>query len=181
MLLLLALLAACTGEPRAPTPPAFSIAPPPTSTTPPPPKHPAATPREAYTEEVDALFHALGRDTAPSGSVASAEGTRSESRAVTYTIPRVTREIPEADARATERAAYRDNLETCLDGRFPAFCDHGRLDAFDAARVQEAEYQANLVTCIDPVWQHLCRPELLPGNTPLPVPPAAPTELQDQP
>ena len=70
-----------------------------------------------------------------------------------YTIPRVTRVIPEADARDTTRAAYQDNLETCLDGRFPAFCDHGKLDTLDAARAREAEYQANLVTCIDPVWQ----------------------------
>jgi hypothetical protein len=141
--------------------------------------HPAATPRGEYTEEVDALLHALGRNSAQSGSVAPAEGTRSESRAVTYTIPRVTRVIPEADARAAERAAYQDNLKTCLDGRFPAFCDHGKLDSFDAARVREAEHQANLVTCIDPVWQHLCRPELLPANTPLPAPAAAPTEPQD--
>jgi hypothetical protein len=155
------------------------MAPPPTSTKPLPPAHPAAAQPGAYTEEVDALFHALGRDAAPSGSVSPAEETRSESRAMTYTIPRVTRDIPEADARATEGAAYRDNLETCLDGRFPAFCDHGWLDAFDAARVREAEYQANLVTCKDPVWQHLCRHRLLSGNTPLPAPAAAPIEPQD--
>jgi hypothetical protein len=141
--------------------------------------HSAASPRGAYIQEVDALLHSLGRHGAKSGSVAPAEGTHFESRAVTDTIPRVTREIPEADARAAERAAYQDNLKTCLDGRFPAFCDHGKLDPFDAARVREAEYQANLVTCIDPVWQHLCRPELLPANMPLPAPAAAATEPQD--
>ena len=132
--------------------------------------HADASPRGTYTEEVDALLHWLGRNAAPSGSVAPAEGTRAKAPAVTYTIPRVTRDIPEADARDTARAAYQDNLETCLDGRFPAFCDHGELDILDAARVREAEYQANLVTCIDPAWQHLCRPELLPANTPAPAP-----------
>ena len=61
-------------------------------------------------------------------------------------------------------ASYEENLQTCLDGRFPAFCDHSKLSAYDAARVDTAEREANFVTCIDPQWQHLCRPELLPGS-----------------
>ena len=71
----------------------------------------------------------------------------------------------------TEIASYQENLDTCLDGRFPAFCDHDKLTSLDAARAREAEYQANQVTCIDPEWQHLCRPELLPDGAP---PPPAP-------
>ena len=62
--------------------------------------------------------------------------------------------------------SYQENLATCLDGRFPAFCDHDRLSEYDALRVREAEYQANLITCIDPQWQHLCHPELLPAELP---------------
>ena len=173
---LLAHLAACTGESRPPSPPALSIAPPAASTTPPAPMHPTATRGSAYTEEVDALFDALSLHDSQSKSVPPTANARSISRAVTYTIPRVTREITEPDARAAERAAYQDNLETCLDGRFPAFCEHGRLDASDAAWVQEAEYQANLTTCGDPIWQHLCRPDLLPAKASLPPAIAAPTE-----
>jgi hypothetical protein len=45
-----------------------------------------------------------------------------------------------------QRAAYQENLAACLDGRFPAFCDHRRLTSYDVSRVREAEYQASLVT-----------------------------------
>jgi hypothetical protein len=62
--------------------------------------------------------------------------------------------------------SYQENLATCLDGRFPAFCDHDRLSEHDASQVLNAEYEANLITCIDPQWQHLCRPELLPADEP---------------
>ena len=81
-----------------------------------------------------------------------------------YTVPRVPGQIPAADPYTAPRAAYQENLTTCLDGRYPAFCDHDRLTAYDTQRVSAAEYQANLATCIDPQWQHLCRPELLPDN-----------------
>ena len=87
--------------------------------------------------------------------------------------------MPTADLYAAERAAYQENLDVCLDGRFSAFCDHAQLTADDAARVREAEYQANLVTCIDPEWQHLCRSELLPATVPstghAPSTPASPS------
>ena len=79
--------------------------------------------------------------------------------------PRVSRQIPAADPYAAQRAAYQENLTTCLDRRYPAFCDHDRLTAYDTQQVSAAEYQANLAICIDPQWQHLCRPELLPDNT----------------
>ena len=62
--------------------------------------------------------------------------------------------------------SYQENLATCLDGRFPAFCDHDRLSEYEAFPVWEAEYEVNLTTCIDPQWQHLCRPELLPADVP---------------
>ena len=115
---------------------------------------------------MDDLFRWLaerGAGGVPARGVQADQGT---SPAVVYTIPRVSREIPATAPRAAERAAYRQNLEVCLDGRFPAYCDHGRLTAPDASRVREAEYQANLVTCIDPEWRHLCRPELLPETLP---------------
>jgi hypothetical protein len=59
-------------------------------------------------------------------------------------------------------ASYHENLRTCLDGRFWAFCDHALLTAADAVSVARAEREANFTTCIDPAWQHLCRPDLLP-------------------
>jgi hypothetical protein len=93
----------------------------------------------AYRQEVDELFRALAEEAASGGA-------------------------PAAPSRTT-RAAYDENLAICLDGRWFAFCDHERLSRDDKARVAGAEHTANQVTCIDPEWQHLCRPELLPGLT----------------
>jgi hypothetical protein len=78
--------------------------------------------------------------------------------------------INQVDLYAAVRAAYQENLDTCLDGRVPAFCDHDILTEYDVARVRAAEYEANLVTCIDPRWQYLCRPDLLPDTPDLPAP-----------
>ena len=72
--------------------------------------------------------------------------------------------INQIDLYAAVRAAYQENLDTCLDGRVPAFCNDDLLTEYDVARVRAAEYEANLVTCIDPRWQYLCRPDLLPDS-----------------
>jgi hypothetical protein len=129
------------------------------------PVAPATTPPlRGYVEEVDELFRALAeQDAGAGGAAATTVGSRSPSP-VAASIPRVGRPGPSPDPRAALGVAYEENLEACLDGRFPAFCDHERLTTQDAARVREAEHEANLVTCIDPQWQHLCRPELLPEN-----------------
>jgi hypothetical protein len=160
-------LVACASEPPA-QPPAAA---PPAQAAPVPLKSGAPTASGDYAREVDDLLRTLTgagapdspRDEAPSGAP----------RRVVDTIAPVSPAIAEASSRAARAAAYEENLATCLDGRFSAFCDHAQLARSDAARVRQAEHEANLATCIDPEWQHLCRPELLPeayepsGGTPI--------------
>jgi len=160
--LCLLMLAAC-GDGAGPASPSIPSSPPPAAIAPAAPQAPPTpAPHRGYTEEVDDLLRSLESSDAQSGA-SSRVAPRSAAPAVIYTIPRASDAGP---VHTTEIASYQENLDTCLDGRFPAFCDHDKLTSFDAARVREAEYQANQVTCIDPQWQHLCRPELLPNGTP---------------
>lgn len=55
---------------------------------------------------------------------------------------------------ATARA---DNLTTCLDGRYPALCDHSKLTSAQSTRVETAEHIANLKMCLDGRYPALCR------------------------
>jgi hypothetical protein len=148
-------LAACASEPaRAPTPQAASQ--------PPPVVAPGTLPsgRSEFDQQLDTLAAGPPRDapgltssSAPAPVRVPADGsTRSNISTITPYLP--------------PPRAYLENLAICLDGRFPAFCDHGLLVTYDAQRVRNAEYEANLVTCIDPQWQHLCRPDLLPADVP---------------
>ena len=159
-------LAACAGEPSAPRPQTIP-APPPVMVPMAPPTIAANAARRGYAQEVDELFSALPEQDAQAAAAArvpQASPVAAIAPVAIYTVPRVPRQIPAADPYVAQRAAYQENLTTCLDGRYPAFCDHDRLTAYDTQRVSAAEYQANLAICIDPQWQHLCRPELLPDN-----------------
>ncbi|HEX6016022.1 MAG TPA: hypothetical protein VFY87_30315 [Geminicoccaceae bacterium] len=163
-------LAGCAAEQATPAPPTAAPAPASITSVARPPIAPATPPLRGYAEEVDELFRALAEQDARAGrATATATGASSPSLTAA-SIPRVGQPEPSPDLRAALGVAYEENLEVCLDGRFPAFCDHERLTAHDSARVQEAEYEANLVTCIDPQWQHLCRPELLPDTFSSPRP-----------
>ena len=166
--LCLVVLAACAGDPPFNPPVQSTMAAPPPSVAEPPQPEIATPPRRrSYTVEVDALLRELAAanaDATPAGR--TTETIDPKGGALAYTSPRVSRRTPTADPYAAQEHAYQANLETCLDGRFPAFCDRRQLTAVDAARVLEAEYQANIATCIDPEWQHLCRPELLPASLP---------------
>ena len=160
------MLAAC-GDEAGPAPPSIPSSPP-AAVAPPAPQAPTTTaPHRGYTQDVDVLLRSLEGGDAQSG-VSPGVAPRSAAPAVIYTIPKASDAGP---VHTTEIASYQENLEACLDGRFPAFCDHDKLTSLDAARVREAEYQANQVTCIDPEWQHLCRPELLPDGTSTPPAP----------
>lgn len=55
---------------------------------------------------------------------------------------------------ATARAG---NLTTCLDGRYPALCDHSKLTSAQSTRVEAAEHIANLKMCLDGRYPALCR------------------------
>ena len=162
-ILALLALAACAGGPAStPTP---AVAPgtapsQPTARAVPPPAH--AVPRRGYQQEVDELLGSLAAGNRPSGTPMGPDVPPDAA------LPSAQAPTPHPSAGATGEAfeaSYEENLQTCLDGRFPAFCDHSKLSAYDAARVDTAEREAaNFVTCIDPQWQHLCRPELLPGS-----------------
>jgi hypothetical protein len=154
-------LAGCAAEQTIPAPPAPAQA---RSAARAPIPPAAPPPLRGYVEEVDELLRALAGQDARGGTAAATAAGMSVPRFTAESIPRVGQPGPATSSRATFEVVYEENLEVCLDGRFPAFCNHERLTAYDAARAQEAEYQANLVTCIDPQWQHLCRPELLPEN-----------------
>jgi hypothetical protein len=60
--------------------------------------------------------------------------------------------------------AYAEsNQETCLDGRYPALCNHGALSPSQLQRVEAAEHRANLSTCLDGRYPALCRHDDLTG------------------
>ena len=167
VLFLLALAACASGpppalpQPRPVAPPAVSAAPAPRQVS------PTSAARGGYAQEVDDLFRALGaEDGRPAPAQARAPGQ--PTRQVIHTIAPVSSEIAAAETREAQQRTYEENLTGCLDGRFPAFCDHALLTPYDAVRVQQAEHEANLATCLDPAWQHLCRPELLPDVVELP-------------
>ena len=170
---LLLALAACSSSrdtakvPAAPTPVQ--------ATAQPAPHPPPAPPHGSSVQEVNDLFRWLDAQPAAGAAPRRASGAGTAVQpAVIYTIPRANPALLAVVDQEAQQAAYQENLEGCLDGRFPAFCDHAQLTPYDAARVQQAEHEANLATCIDPEWQHLCRPELLPtGHSPAASAPAA--------
>lgn len=161
--LFLLALAACGGGPATPPAALHAASAPPAIVKPPPPA-PAAVPPPAYVQDVDALLRSLAASDVRTDRVAPDPDAAAAPAAVIYSAPRGASPV-ESDAVESDTAQpdpYQQNLDACLDGRFPAFCDHAKLTAYDAERTRAAEVEANLVTCIDPEWQHLCRPELLP-------------------
>ena len=61
-------------------------------------------------------------------------------------------------------AEHRENLKTCLDGRYSALCKHSMLSDAEAAAVTKAEKRENYKTCIDGRYTTLCNHQLLSGN-----------------
>ncbi|MBK9130415.1 MAG: peptidoglycan-binding protein [Gammaproteobacteria bacterium] len=53
------------------------------------------------------------------------------------------------------------NYNKCIDGRYPALCDHTLLTPSEAARVDAAERRANFEKCIDGRYPALCNHSLL--------------------
>lgn len=54
-------------------------------------------------------------------------------------------------------AVAASNLSTCLDGRYPALCDHTALTPEQLKQVHAAEHRANLNACLDGRYPALCR------------------------
>jgi hypothetical protein len=172
----LMILTSCAGQP-APTPPPVAEPAPagvaaPTARRAPPVSH--AAPERGYQQEVDELLNSLAGTNAPAGQTVGriAPASVPAPSPMPSQVP-----TPQPSAEPLE-VNYEENLATCLDGRFPAFCDHHRLTTEDATQVDAAERKANEITCIDPQWEHLCRPELLPeypelGQPPKPTPTTA--------
>lgn len=148
VVLFLALAACASGPPPAPPTPR-PVAPPAASAAPAPRQvSPTSAARGGYAQEVDDLFRALDAgDGLPAPAQARAPGQ--PTREVIYVIAPVSPERAAAEAQEAQQRAYEENLTGCLDGRFPAFCDHAQLTPYDAARVQQAEYEANLAACLD--------------------------------
>ena len=112
-----------------------------------------------YRQEVDKLLGELAAKGAQPGG-ATAVATPGSAGPATLVPTEVMAVEPPAGG--PSGVSNEENLATCLDGGFPAFCDRHRLTVEDAARVDAAERHANEIACIDPELQHLCRPELLP-------------------
>lgn len=55
----------------------------------------------------------------------------------------------------------RENLTTCLSGRYPALCDHSMLSPDELKATLEAERRENLKTCLTGRYPALCKHELL--------------------
>lgn len=55
----------------------------------------------------------------------------------------------------------RQNLETCLSGRYPALCNHSLLSPDELKRALEAERRENLQVCLTGQYPALCRHSLL--------------------
>ena len=66
-----------------------------------------------------------------------------------------------AYAQTTSVSERRENIKTCLDGRYPSLCRKGLLTQPERARVAEAEQRENLKTCLDGRYPSLCRKDLL--------------------
>jgi hypothetical protein len=52
--------------------------------------------------------------------------------------------------------SQRNNLTTCLSGRYPRICDHSELDTEQLRLVTEAEHRENLRVCMTGKYQTLC-------------------------
>ena len=75
-----------------------------------------------------------------------------------------------ADEQAAVRAAeIRENLRTCLSGRYPSLCKHELLDRDSAKLVHDAEKGDNLRTCLTGRYPALCKHELLDRDSVEPV------------
>ena len=54
-----------------------------------------------------------------------------------------------------------ENLETCLDGRYPSLCKDSLLTSEQRRQVRNAEAAENLKTCMDGRYPSLCKDSLL--------------------
>jgi len=61
----------------------------------------------------------------------------------------------------TQAAEHRENLKTCLSGRYPALCKRELLSTNERAEVDAAERGENLKTCLSGRYPALCKRELL--------------------
>jgi hypothetical protein len=59
------------------------------------------------------------------------------------------------------QAERRENLRTCLTGRYPALCDHSKLSGSELKSVREAEKQENIRVCLSGRYPSLCNHSLL--------------------
>lgn len=62
---------------------------------------------------------------------------------------------------AVRSAEARANLTKCLDGRYPALCNHSLLSSKEQAQVLAAEKRENLRVCMDGRYPALCNRSLL--------------------
>ena len=62
---------------------------------------------------------------------------------------------------AKEGMSDTANLQKCLDGRYPALCNHLILTPSEAVQVEGAERRANLETCLNGRYASLCNHSLL--------------------
>ena len=61
----------------------------------------------------------------------------------------------------TESTRDQRNFNKCIDGRYPALCDHSLLTPSEAAKVDAAERRVNFNKCIDGRYPALCNHSLL--------------------
>ena len=61
----------------------------------------------------------------------------------------------------TINAERRENLKTCLSGKYPSLCRHNLLSSQEAQQVSAAEREENLTTCLSGKYPSLCKHNLL--------------------
>lgn len=93
------------------------------------------------------LAQAVSRTSSNSGSSQSTYSDRNITQPKLQNRNEVTRDI--------------NNYNKCIDGRYPALCNHSLLTPSEAARVDAAERRANFNKCIDGRYPALCDHSLL--------------------
>ncbi len=66
-----------------------------------------------------------------------------------------------AELKKVEVAEHRENMKTCLTGRYPTPCKKSKLSPQEATLVLTAERNDNLKTCLTGRYKSLCRKNLL--------------------
>lgn len=104
-------------------------------------------------EEREVQEPSIGKESDQGGTQGSSAVEESDPVAPSATVTPLRLDEPDTEPGNPEAAR---NLEQCLDGRYPALCQHGLLTTAQAEQVAAAERAANLKQCLTGEYPFLC-------------------------